>query len=136
MKPAGPAAQSAGRGFFFQQGTVVLAGLLAVGAGKAFAIWAVAKWLGPVTQGVFSLALAGMNFGAILLCGGLEYANAFVAGQRSDRLGAIVGNTLGLGGAALLLAPLWVWGFAFVFPQVMGNINRGPWPDGVRRSVN
>jgi O-antigen/teichoic acid export membrane protein len=102
-----------------REGTLVLAANLVTAAAKAAVLWALARWRGPGAQGAFSLALAGMSFGAVLLACGFDYANSFVTGRMPQRAPAVLRHTLWLFAAAVLLAPLWSLGFATALPAVL-----------------
>ncbi|HEX6751244.1 MAG TPA: oligosaccharide flippase family protein [Longimicrobium sp.] len=104
-----------------RHGAVVLAGTLLLGAAKAAALWLLARRLGPAVQGGFSLAIAGMAFGAAIFALGLDYANSYVAGRNPAHAPAVARNSLGVFAAAVLVSPLWVLGFVALFPQAAGE---------------
>lgn len=102
-----------------RDGALLLAGTLLLSAAKAAVLWALARWRGPEIQGSFSLALAGMGFGAVLLALGLDYANSFLVGRHPDQAPAVLRNSLVVALAAALAAPLWALGLVAVFPRAL-----------------
>jgi O-antigen/teichoic acid export membrane protein len=100
--------------------------MLVFGGSKALAVWLIARFLGPVVQGSFALALGGMVFGATLLSGGLEYSNSFAVGRRPEGAEGVVRNTFLVFLLGLLLAPVLALGFGLAFPQTYWGFEGRP----------
>ena len=124
--PRPPTSLKVGRAFVIRSGMLVLGGMLALALAKAFALWLIARTLGPEAQGGFSLALTGMSLGAIVLGVGQEYAGSFVVGRDPNQAGAAMGNMLALAGAAAVVSPLLGYLFAMAFPQAIYGYSDNP----------
>ncbi len=124
---ASPAGETV-RVSLWRQGFVILSGTASNALWKLLAVWALAHWLGPIYQGAFALALAGMSFGGVVLAVGLDYANAFLVGRDPGRLPGTAWNTVWLGLASLLLAPFWAWGLTTLLPQSVQGLGALYWP--------
>ncbi|MHB1328578.1 MAG: lipopolysaccharide biosynthesis protein [Gemmatimonadales bacterium] len=106
---------------FMRQGAAATVGLVAMGLCKLVAAWAIARWQGPEVQGAFGLSLACISFGAIILCLGFDYANAYLVGRSPGDLQSVISNTVGVAVTALVFSPLWVIGFGLVMPGIWGS---------------
>ncbi len=102
----------------------VLAGSVLQGGIRLVAAAVVAREGGPETQGGFALAQSCVVTGAVVLGLGLDYANMYFAGMKSERASAIAAHSLLVAGGAALAGALWAATFVHFVPQsVAGEVS-------------